>query len=70
MPWMRFSADWDWKPRPSTTVAFRSGDIKFVTRACASRALAAGKAESTERPCHDGRKDAHQGGTATANSLR
>lgn len=70
MPWVRFLSDYDWKPRPSTTVAFRSGDIKFVTRACASRALAAGKAEPIERPCHDGGKDALQVGTATAGSVR
>lgn len=47
--WMRFLADYDWKPRPPVTIAFKAGDVKNVTRACAAAASAAGKAEPAER---------------------
>ncbi|RVO41360.1 hypothetical protein CN093_08850 [Sinorhizobium meliloti] len=54
--WMRFLADYDWKPRPPVTIAFRAGDVKNVTRACAAAAIAAGRAEPTERPKNDRRR--------------
>lgn len=50
MPWLRFTADFDDKPTRQVTVAFRAGDVKFVTKACAERATAAGKAVLTTRP--------------------
>ncbi|RVL76019.1 hypothetical protein CN135_23610 [Sinorhizobium meliloti] len=48
--WVRFLADFDWKPRPPVTIALKAGDVKNVTRACAAAAVALGKAERTERP--------------------
>jgi hypothetical protein len=43
MPWVRFSADFDFKPKPSLTLAYRAGDEKLVTTPCAQAAVAAGK---------------------------
>ncbi len=54
--WMRFLADYDWKPRPPVTIAFKAGDVKNVTRACAAAAATAGKAIKTERPENDRRE--------------
>jgi len=44
MPWVKFTADFDWKPTRQTTVAYRAGDEKLVTTPCAKAAVAAGKA--------------------------
>lgn len=44
MSWVRFTADYDWKPTPATTVAYKAGMTQFVTRACATLAVAASKA--------------------------
>ena len=44
MPRIRFTADYDWKPLPSVTVAYSAGWSGVVTRACAEAARAAGKA--------------------------
>ncbi|QIG68725.1 hypothetical protein EVB67_075 [Rhizobium phage RHph_TM3_3_14B] len=56
MPWVRFTADMDWKPKPAVTIAYKAGMVRLVTRACAAKATDAGKAEKTERPSNDGRK--------------
>lgn len=48
--WVRFLDDYDWKPRPQVTIAFKAGGVHNVTRACASAAIAASKATPTERP--------------------
>lgn len=48
--WVRFTADWTWRPTPRTAVAFRAGMVLRVTRACAIAALAAGKAEPAAAP--------------------
>ncbi len=48
--WVRFLADYDWKPKPSVTIAYTAGSVANVTRMCAAKALALGKAEKTERP--------------------
>lgn len=48
MPWVRFLEEFDWKPKPAVTVAFRAGTVKLVTRACAEKALTAGKAVRLE----------------------
>lgn len=48
--WLRFSEDYDWKPRPQVTIAYKAGGVHNVTRACAAAATAAGMAEKTERP--------------------
>ena len=56
MPWVRFTADFDFKPRPTVTIAYLAGDVRNVTRSCAAAAIASGKAERTVRP-DDGSKD-------------
>lgn len=50
MTWIRVLSDFDWKPRQPVTIAFRTGDVRKVTRDCAAKAIAAGKAEPTKRP--------------------
>lgn len=49
MPHVRFTADFDWKPTPSSTIGYKSGMEKLVTRRCAAEAVAKGKAELTQR---------------------
>jgi hypothetical protein len=48
--WLRFTADFNFKPSPAVTISYRAGMTKNVTRACAAAAVAAAKAEPTERP--------------------
>lgn len=43
---IRFLVDWDWKPSPMATIAYRAGQTYYVTMACAEKAIALGKAES------------------------
>lgn len=50
MPWVRFKADFDFKPKPSITIAFKADTVRLVTRACAAAAIAASKATPTKRP--------------------
>jgi hypothetical protein len=47
---IRFTADFDWKPTPRVTMAYRKGQIAFVTKACANRALELKKAEVVTLP--------------------
>lgn len=49
MVWVRFTAAMDWKPRPSVTIGYLAGMDVNVTRACADRALAGGKAVKLEK---------------------
>jgi hypothetical protein len=48
--WVRFLSDFDFKPKPAVTIAYPAGLVVNVTRTCAAKALAAGKAEKTEAP--------------------
>lgn len=48
--WVRFLADYDWKPKPAVTIAYRAGSVVNVTRLCAAQAIEASKAEKTQRP--------------------
>lgn len=41
---VRFIADFDYKPLPSMTIAYRAGMVCVVKRECADQAIAAGKA--------------------------
>ncbi len=50
MPWVRFTADFDFKPKRAVTVAYRQGMVKMVPTPCATAAIAAGKAEATTKP--------------------
>lgn len=42
---IRFLTDWDWKPSRMATVAYKAGHVAYVTKVCAEKALALGKAE-------------------------
>ncbi|WP_246678238.1 hypothetical protein [Mesorhizobium sp. B1-1-7] len=48
--WVRFTADFDWKPIPQSTTAYKAGMVLNVTRACADAALGAGKAVKSANP--------------------
>jgi len=50
MPWVHFTADFDWKPNPQVTVAYREGQRLLVTTPCANAALATGAAEKLKTP--------------------
>lgn len=50
MPWVRFTADFDWKPKPTVTMAYKAGDTKLVTTPCARQAKALGRAEPVRKP--------------------
>lgn len=52
--WVRFTSDFDFKPTPQSTVAYKAGMVANVTRACATLAVVAGKAVRIKRD----RKDA------------
>lgn len=41
---VRFIADFDYKPLPSMTIAYRAGMVCVVKRECADQAIATGKA--------------------------
>lgn len=56
MPWLRFTADFDFKPRPQVTIAYRAGEEKNVPTACAAAAVKAGKAVRLPRPAKGGRR--------------
>lgn len=52
MPWVRFAADFDFSPAARggrVTVAYRAGMTKSVTRECAEKAVAAGRAVKVSR---------------------
>lgn len=42
---LRFLKDWDWKPQRNVTIAFKAGEVHFVTAACSQAALYLGVAE-------------------------
>jgi hypothetical protein len=44
MMWVRFNADFDWKPTSQSITAYKTGMVLNVTRACAEAAIAASKA--------------------------
>jgi hypothetical protein len=52
MPWVTFSANFDWTPPADrrVTKAYRAGTTENVTRDCAAAAKAAGKATAAKRP--------------------
>lgn len=45
MPRVRFVSDYDYKPKPGVTIAYKTSWSGLVHRACAERAVALGKAE-------------------------
>jgi hypothetical protein len=44
MPRVRFTAAFDWKPKPQITIAYPEGFEGLVTTPCAEKAIAAKKA--------------------------
>lgn len=45
---IRFVENWDWKPSPMATIAYRAGQTYFVRLECAEKALRLGKAVAVE----------------------
>lgn len=45
---VRFIADYDYKPAPGSTVAYKAGWSGLVRKECAERAVALGKAERVD----------------------
>lgn len=52
MPWVRFTADFDFTPPKGrrVTFAYRAGVCERVTQACAAAAIAKGRAEPIPTP--------------------
>ena len=53
MAWVRFIADFDWKPMSTVTIAYRAGQESNVTRACADAAAAKKKAVRLKKTSRD-----------------
>lgn len=45
---VKFTADFDYRPTPSVTIAYLAGMEQTVKRECADQAIAAGKAEEVK----------------------
>jgi hypothetical protein len=50
MPWVTFTAAFDFKPKAAVTIAYRAGETRLVTTPCAQMAKAAGKAIASRKP--------------------
>ena len=50
MPWVEFTKDFDWKPKPQITIAYPAGFRGNVTTLCAQAAVAKGAATKTKTP--------------------
>lgn len=50
MPWVRFTAAFDWHAKPNVTIAYRAGQRYLVSQACATAALNDGKAAPSPWP--------------------
>lgn len=51
MPWVRFTELYDYRvPGKRVLIAYKPGRATLVTRDCAEKAIAAGKAVSASRP--------------------
>lgn len=51
--WVRFTSNYDFSPEARggrVTIAYKAGMVMNVTRECADKALAAGKAKRTTSP--------------------
>lgn len=55
MPWVRFTASFDFKPKRAVTLAYQAGAVRLVTTACARAAVATGKGALTVKPKGDDR---------------
>lgn len=50
MPWVKFTADFDWRPRANVVMAYRRSTVDLVTTACARAAKAKGVAVTVPKP--------------------
>ncbi len=50
MAWVRFTADFDYHPRPRVTIAYKTGMVMRVKRDCANQATALGRAVEMPPP--------------------
>ena len=53
MAWIRVTDKWEWKPNAGTTIVYKPG-VYNVPRACATLAVAAGKAVRLRKASKDG----------------
>lgn len=51
--WVQFNSPFDWKPKRSVTLSWRSGDRANVTRECAEAAIKAGAAVELKKANKD-----------------
>lgn len=54
MPRVRFTADFDFRPKHGVTIAYLAGMTKMVTTRCAEQAIAAGKAKRVGKSVPNG----------------
>jgi hypothetical protein len=50
MPWVEFTADFDWSPIPHVTTAYTKGMRLLVTQPCSKRAIELGRAVKVATP--------------------
>lgn len=50
MPWVRFTADFPYKPRRGVVILYRSNTIVLVKQDCAAKAIAIAAAVEAARP--------------------
>ncbi|MDH7792001.1 hypothetical protein [Ochrobactrum sp. AN78] len=50
MPHVRFTEDFDWKPLPQVTIAYKAGWFGLVTTPCATAAIEANKTVGLTTP--------------------
>jgi hypothetical protein len=51
--WIKFTAPFDWKPKRSVTMSFKTGDTFNATRECADAAIAAKAAVAMNKTSKD-----------------
>ncbi|WP_246676584.1 hypothetical protein [Mesorhizobium sp. B2-4-4] len=47
--WVKFTADYDYKPHSQATIAYKAGMVLNVTQDCQRKAIAAGKAVEMDK---------------------
>lgn len=50
MPWFHVEQDFDFRPKPGVTIAYKAGMTKLVTTACAKKAEDRGKGSWVPKP--------------------
>lgn len=54
---VRFTADYDYKPTPQSTIGYKAGMVETVKRECGEQAIAAKKAILVDRAAPEDAKD-------------